>query len=110
VSAAAALWLYRSGRLQGVVDAVKGLPTGVVDPANPFGGGLGTRPVSSSGGSGGVPVANLAACYAMVEAGDPACLGDVWRGLNSPEDILHTIGGALDTVFGGIGSVFGFSV
>lgn len=90
------LWLYNTGRLAAVVSVVKSPTAPTNGTGNP---GSGT----AHAGTGGTTLPALSNCGAAVAAGgvDPSCF-DVWKGLNSPSDIVDTITNGLGDIFKGL--------
>lgn len=78
------LWLHHTGRLQAVVDALRGAPPGGLTVPD----GLGVRSDATW--------RKIASCSALPT---PACIRDIWQSINSPDDILKGIRDLIGDIF-----------
>lgn len=94
-----AMWLYNTGRMAAILSVIRNPSQ---PPATTISGGTKTTGNTTGGaGGGGVTPGQVAACYAANASGmvDPACIDNIYKGLNSVDDIKS----AINNVIGGIG-------
>ena len=89
------LWLYATGRADAVLRIIReGAPQT-----------LGVQPLGVGAAGGGSNIlTTVAQCGFDPATGsfDVACLGDVWRGLNSPDDLWSGVGDVVGSITGGL--------